>query len=235
MDTGTPMSTDLSATGLLKLATWLSPSFPIGAFAYSHGLEYAVEAGFTDDRAKLEEWGRYLLAHGPVRQDAVLLARAWREVDDPAALTETAGIAAALKGTPELAQETLVQGAAFLRTVRAAWAHPALDRVAADLTPIGIALPVAVGAATAVHGVPLRETLQIYLHAFVANLTSSAMRLSVIGQTDGQRILAALEGAVLEAAESALAAAPDDLGAASAMIDWCSMRHETQHTRLFRS
>ena len=85
------------------------------------------------------------------------------------------------------------------------------------------------------HRGPLLETLQIYLHAFVANLTSSAMRLSVIGQTDGQRILAALEGAVLEAAESALAAAPDDLGAASAMIDWCSMRHETQHTRLFRS
>lgn len=229
------MTTDLSATGLLKLATWLSPSFPIGAFAYSHGLEYAVEAGFAGDRAALEEWGRYLLAHGPVRQDSVLLARAWREVDDPTALAETARIAAALKGTPELAQETIVQGEAFLRTVRAAWAHPTLDRVAADLTPIGVALPVAVGSATSAHRVPLRETLQIYLHAFVANLTSSAMRLSVIGQTDGQRILAALEAAVLEAAESALIAEPDDLGAASAMIDWCSMRHETQHTRLFRS
>jgi urease accessory protein len=153
------MTTDLSATGLLKLATWLSPSFPIGAFAYSHGLEYAVEAGFADDRAKLEEWGRYLLAHGPVRQDAVLLARAWREVEDPAALTETAVIAAALKGTPELAQETLVQGAAFLRTVRAAWAHPALDRVAADLTPISITLSAPRPLCTASHCArPCRST-----------------------------------------------------------------------------
>lgn len=233
------MRTELSTGGLLKLATWLSPAFPIGAFAYSHGLEYAVEAGLADDRAGLEAWGRHLLAHGPVRQDAVLLARAWRQVDAPKGLpeelAETATIAAALKGTPELAQETIVQGEAFLRTVRAAWSSEALDRATDALAGIRITLPVAVGISAAAHGVPLREVLVVYLHAFAANLTSSAMRLSVIGQTDGQRILAALEEAIERAADAALAAEPDDLGAAAGMVDWCSMQHETQHTRLFRS
>jgi urease accessory protein len=229
------MRTELSTSHLLKLATWLSPAFPIGAFAYSHGLEYAVEAGLADDRAGLEAWGRYLLAHGPVRQDAVLLARAWREFDSPAALVETATIAAALKGTPELAQETIVQGEAFLRTVRAAWPTDALNPADDALSGRRITLPVAVGISAAAHGLPLREVLVVYLHAFVSNLTSTAMRLSVIGQTDGQRILAALEEAIVQAADAALSADADDLGAAAGIVDWCSMQHETQHTRLFRS
>lgn len=234
------MSTELSASGLVKLAAWLSPAFPIGAFAYSHGLEYAVEAGLADDRARLDAWARHLLGHGAVRQDAVLLARAWREEPAvahgaPGALRETAEIAAALKGTPELAQETLVQGAAFLRTVRAAWPAEGLDQSAEALSGLEVALPVAVGIACSCHRLPLPETLVVYLHAFCSNLVSAAMRLSVIGQTDAQRILAALEPDVLAAAKRAAEADPDDLGAAAAMVDWCSMRHETQHTRLFRS
>lgn len=234
-----PMTASPDPAALLKLAAWLSPSFPVGAFAYSTGLEWAVEDGRVVGRAGLDAWLRTVVAVGPPRQDAVLVVRCWRAVaaGDDAALVETAELAAALKGTAELAQETVVQGTAYLRTVTAAWPESRLDAVAATLAAAGVepALPVAVGAASAAHGVALASTLSLFLHAVVANQVSAAIRLSVIGQTDGQRVTAALEPVILAVADAAEAADPDDLGAATPMLDWCSMRHETQHTRLFRS
>lgn len=223
--------------GLLKLAAWTSPSFPIGAFAYSHGLEWAVEDGLVRDAEDLRRWTSHLLLAGAPRQDAVMLARAYRCVDDDDALKRSARLAAALKGTAELAQETVVQGEAFLRTVRAAWPSPRLDRLSEmfreDETPV--AVPVAVGVSAAAHAIDLATTLDLFLHAVVANTVSAAIRLSTIGQTDGQRVTAALEPVVGQSSRLAYAADPDDLGTAAPMIDWCSMRHETQHTRLFRS
>ena len=233
------MTTATDPAALLKLAAWLSPSFPVGAFAYSTGLEWAVEDGLVRGRAGLEAWLRVVVETGPPRQDAVLAARAWRAVaaDDGASLVETGDLAACLKGTSELAQETVVQGGAYLRTVAAAWPSPRLDAAAAALVAAGVepALPVAVGAASAAHGVALGATLTLFLHAVVANQVSAAIRLSLIGQTDGQRVTAALEPVILAVARAAEAADPDELGAATPALDWCSMRHETQHTRLFRS
>lgn len=233
----TAMATDGDAMGLLKLAAWTSPSFPVGAFAYSHGLEWAVEAGLVDDAGSLRAWTEHLILAGAPRQDAVLLARAYRRLDDDAALLETAELASALKGTAELAQETVVQGGAFLRTVRAAWPDPRLDALAGRFASerIELALPVAVGVAAAAHGIDLAATLRFFLHGVAANTVSAAIRLSMIGQTDGQRVTAALEPAILSTASVAVAAGPDDLWSAAPMVDWCSMRHETQHTRLFRS
>lgn len=225
------------ADGLLKLAAWTSPSFPVGAFAYSHGLEWAVEAGLVRDAETLRAWAAHLLAQGAPRQDAVLLARAYRQAGDEAALLETAELAAALKGTAELAQETVVQGGAFLRTVRAAWPAPRLDALATRCAreKLELALPVAVGLCAATHEIDLSATLRFFLHGVAANTVSAAIRLSMIGQTDGQRVTAALEPVILSIASQAEAADPDALWSAVPMVDWCSMRHETQHTRLFRS
>lgn len=231
------MGTDAGAEGLLKLAAWTSPSFPVGAFAYSHGLEWAVEAGLVTDAESLLAWAAHLIAAGAPRQDAVLLARAYRQVDDGSALLETAELAAALKGTAELAQETVVQGGAFLRTVRAAWPDTRLDGMATVFAREGldVALPVAVGVSAAAHGIDLAATLRFFLHGVAANTVSAAIRLSMIGQTDGQRVTAGLEPIILSTASDAAAADPDDLRSTAPMVDWCSMRHETQHTRLFRS
>lgn len=234
-DITTPITMDTD--GLLKLAAWTSPSFPVGAFAYSHGLEWAVEAGLVTDAASLRDWAAHLLEHGAPRQDAILLARAYRQLDDEAALLETAELAAALKGTAELAQETVVQGGAFLRTVRAAWPDPRLHALAAEFAreKLELALPVAVGICAAAHGIGLADTLRFFLHGVAANTVSAAIRLSMIGQTDGQRVTAALEPVILSTASQAEAADPDALWSSVPMVDWCSMRHETQHTRLFRS
>jgi urease accessory protein len=98
-----------------------------------------------------------------------------------------------------------------------------------------IALPVAVAVACAGHGVPLDLALPARLQAFAANLISAGVRLIPLGQTDGQRLLAALEPVVAATAVRARAVPLAEVGGAAFRADIASMRHETQYTRLFRS
>ncbi len=231
------MSTEtLSA---LRLQAWLSPGFPVGAFSYSHGLEYAAEAGWVSDRASLVDWLDADLRFGAGRNDVIFAAAVWRAVtaDDEAALVEAASLSAAMRGSAELALESTAQGAAFLRTIRQSWPHDRLDGLADLLKREGLepTLPVIFGAACAVHGVPLASAAPLYMHAIVANLVSAALRLLSMGQTDGQIAIRELEDAVLETAEEALAAGLEDIGSAALMVDLASLAHETQYTRLFRS
>ena len=222
---------------LYRLLAWLSPAYPVGAFSYSHGVETAVEEGFITDRASLVAWLESVLERGTGLVDGALLAAAWRAVEsaDWKAFDAVAERAAAWRGTSEMALESRQQGGSFLSITRTAWPHPALD-VAHERTGGELALPVAVALAAAAHGVALESVLGGYLHAFAANLISAAVRTVPLGQTDGQRALAALEPAVRRTAEAALAAASlDDIGTATPLLDWCSLRHETQYTRLFRS
>lgn len=230
MITTTAMTTE---TALYRLMTWLSPAYPIGAFSYSHGLEYAVEAGLIPDETALIAWIETVIRHGAGRSDAAFLAAVWA-ARDAAALDEVAELAAAWRGSAELALESLAQGRAFLSTTRNAWPHPALDDFARRHDGVA-ALPVAVGVAAAAHGLPLTATLSAYLQAFAANLVSAGVRLVPLGQSAGQRAIAALESAVAETAAAAPGRPLDELGTAALVVDWCSMRHETQYTRLFRS
>jgi urease accessory protein len=232
--------TTMAGTGtdgaLYRLMTWLSPAYPVGAFSYSHGIEYAVEAGLMTSEAELTQWIDTVLRHGAGAIDAALLAATWQEaVDgDDAAIDAVAELAAAWRGSAELALESMAQGRAFLSATRNAWPHPALDRFA--LRHQGeAALPVAVGLAAAAHGVPRDAALVAYLQGFAANLVSAGIRLIPLGQSAGQRAIAALEALVAAVAASAPAQSLDELGGAALMVDWSSMRHETQYTRLFRS
>lgn len=213
----------------LPLAIWLSPSFPVGAFAYSHGLEWAVESRRVTDAASLQDWISDLLRHGSARNDAVLLAEAWRRAGTPE-LREVAELALALSPSRERRLESGAQGSAFVLAARAAWPCAALDALDGE-----IAYPVALGAAAGGHGFALAPTLEHYLLAFVANLVSAAVRLGPIGQTDGQRILAGLLADVRATAAFALQSTLEDLGSATLVSDLASMQHETQYSRLFRS
>ena len=222
---------------LLRLMTWLSPGFPVGGFGYSHGLERAIEVGLAGDRAAVVEWVATVLTHGSGRQDAALLLEAHRRHDDASRLDRVVEWADALRGTAELARESASQGQAFLDTVRAAWPDRWLEAWqtrlhAQERRP---AYAVAVGAVAARAGLAEEATLAAYLHAFAANLVSAAVRLIPLGHTDGQKAMAALEAPVTAAATAALVRSFDDLGTATAMVDWCSQTHETQYTRLFRS
>ena len=221
---------------VLPLHAWLSPSFPVGGFAYSQGLEWAVEDGSVGDAASLQAWIDDLLAHGAPRADAVLLAAAYRAAPDAAlALNE---LALALSPSRERHLEASAQGTAFLLAVTAAWPAPALTRFAAALGEAEAAYPVAVGVAAAAHVVPLAATLEAFTLAAVSSLGSAALRLGPVGQSEAQAIIArACPAAVALAREAAAPAAgiAASLGTACWRADIASMRHETQYSRLFRS
>ncbi|HEV7259685.1 MAG TPA: urease accessory protein UreF [Bosea sp. (in: a-proteobacteria)] len=220
----------------LPLMVWLSPSFPVGAFAYSHGLEWAFESGDLHDAATLQDWLEALVSHGSLRNDLILFACAARAVEtgDDAALVEIAELALALANSAERRLETVTQGNAFVTALRAAWPCAAIDRLKAAWAG-DVAYPLAVATASAGHGLPLAASLEAYGLAFVANLVSASVRLGIVGQTDGQKVTAALVPAVQVAAAGAAPATLGDLGGCTLRSDIASLRHETQYSRLFRS
>lgn len=220
----------------LPLMVWLSPAFPVGGFAYSHGLEWAFETGDLTDAEGLADWLDALVEHGALANDLILFAAAWRAsgAGDAAALREVAELALALANSAERRLETVTQGNAFATAIAASWPCAALDALRAAW-PGDLAYPVAVAVAAGGHGLPLLPSLEAFALAFVANLVSAAVRLGIVGQTDGQRVIARLAPALREAAARAEAMTLEDLGGCAFRSDLASLRHETQYSRLFRS
>ena len=219
---------------LYRLMAWLSPAYPVGAFSYSSGIEWAVESGDIKDATTLRAWLAVIMADGGGLCDAVFFAHAHRAVADDKALRAVVELAAAFAPSKERHLETTAQGRAFVEATRAAWPCAALDRLAA-VWDGPVAYPVAVGVAAAGHGVAIEPALHAYLHAVTANLISAGVRLIPLGQTDGQRLLAAFEPVVAATAARALVTPLDQAGGAAFRADLASMLHETQYTRLFRS
>ncbi|MEO1537108.1 MAG: urease accessory UreF family protein [Pseudomonadota bacterium] len=206
---------------LLILSQWLSPAFPVGAFAFSHGVETAVREGLIGDAAALEAWLVDLLSHGSGRSDVVLLASAYR-AEDIIAVQE---MALAFQSSAERMEETVQLGAAFCRTVRDVWALDLPD----------LAYPVAVGRAAALRSIALEDTAALYAQAFAANLVSAAIRLVPLGQTEGQAVLAGLQDRCHTLGADAPGLTLDDLASAAFLSDIQAMRHETLSPRIFQS
>lgn len=206
------------------LATWFSPGYPVGAYSYSHGLEWAVEAGVVVDRESLAAWVSDIVEFGAGRTDAMLLAAAFR-AGDPERLAAVADLAEALTPSAERHLETMSQGAAFARTTSAAW----------EIEVPAAAYPVAVGCAARLLGLPLAATATLNLQAFAANIVSAGVRLVPLGQTDGQRVIARFMPLTARVAAEAIAALPEAIGGTSLVADLAAMQHETQYTRLYRS
>ncbi len=222
MDPSSDMGGTRMTDALYTLAAWFSPAYPVGAFSYSHGLEWAIGSGAASNRQTLQDWIKDCLEHGAGRNDAILLAAAYRDPNN----NKIADLAAALQPSKERHLEALAQGLAFAATTAAAWGGALADP---------ISYPVAVGRAALAHDVPLEDTVVHFLHAFTANLVSVGVRLIPLGQTEGQRVIADLMPICRAVAEDALAASLDDIGGAAIMADIASMKHETQNVRLFRS
>ena len=220
---------DTDGQSLVRLMTWLSPAFPVGGFAYSSGLERAVHDGQVGDADALLDWLGVLLSHGTWWNDAVLLAEAWHAHDDPQRLNDVIELAGALAGSAERHLEVIAQGEAFIAAADA-WPHAVIDRLGESA-----AYSVAVGAIAAAHGIPLKRTIAAYLHAVSSQSVSAAIRLGVLGQRRGVATLARLETTILRTAGEASNSTLDDLGSASVIADLSAIRHETQHSRLFRS
>jgi urease accessory protein len=233
-------ATVMSEASLYRLMAWLSPGYPVGAFSHSNGLEWAVETQMVRDRATLIDWLKDVLHAGNGWNDAVLFVHAHRAaaVNDVVRLRNVALLAAAANPARERRLETTAQGAAFRRISRDAWNAQALALL--DSIEDGdLAYPVAVATLAAGHGVELLSALTAYLHAVAANIVSAAQRLVPLGQTDGQRAIAALMDDVEAVAAQAVAFDDCDpflaLGGCTLMADLAAMKHETQYTRLFRT
>jgi urease accessory protein len=209
-------------SALLSLVQWLSPAFPTGGFAYSHGMEAAMAAGQVRDAASARAWIGDVLRLGAGHADAVLLGGALRPDADHAALDD---LARAMAASRERLAETVDQGTAFARTVAALTGRALPPR----------ALPVAVGEAAAPLGLPAVTVAEVYLHAFAGNLAAIATRFVPLGQTEGQGLLAALHPVIGEVAATAVATAPADIGTLALGADMAAMAHETQDIRLFRT
>lgn len=208
-------------SALLSLVQWLSPAFPTGAFAYSHGLERAVECGTVHDTGSLQHWLRGVLEFGAGWQDAVLLAQALAPGADHAALDR---IARALQPCAERLAETLEQGAAFARTISAITDTPQPPRC----------LPVALGQAASGLLAPT-QTIALFLQSFASNLVTIGVRHVPLGQTEGQALLARLAPGLTVLAERASGAGLEDLASAALGADLAALQHETMTVRIFRT
>ncbi len=206
---------------ILTLSQWLSPAFPVGAFAFSHGLETAVRDGLVTNASELEAWLADLALAGSLRSDVVLVAAAYG-ADDP---REVDAHALAFQPSAERLEEATQLGAAFCRTVRDVWGLDLPD----------LAYPVAVGRAAGLRGIALDDTAALYAQAFLGNLVSAAIRLVPLGQTEGQGVLARLQPACRALGEAACDLTLDDLASAAFLSDIQSMRHETLSPRIFQS
>ena len=217
MGPGTTIIIMAEIAGLQRLFAWLSPAYPVGSFAYSHGIEQAIADGWLADAQDVQGWLADLLRHGAGRNDAILLAHAWRGED-------VADLALALSGCAERRRETLEQGASFARTASA------IDG------PLSAApYPVVLGQAAARASVALPETLALFLQAFASNLVTACVKSVPIGPTDGQRVLSALMPLIRDIAAEAQAATLDDLGGCALRGDLCAIRHETHQPRIYRT
>ena len=280
--TGTGYADGGAEAAVYALSAWFSPAFPVGGYAYSSGLEYAVRAGHVGDGEGLQGRIEAMLRLGAGRTESGFFSAAHRaawatspeepdgehggprwsrspsgplgtppeEPDDGQALSRLQAVAERAciqRPTAETALESLAMGAAFLAAAAEAWPDTRLRAFAAALEREGRqpAYPVAAGAVCGFRRIPLRMALTAFLHTLAANLVSAGVRLIPLGQTEGQRIIAALAPAVAECVEGVVSEGEeaersgadvlDCLGSAALMVDWESVQHETQRTRLFRS
>ena len=231
MAEGGPEVGAATTTDLVRLMTWLSPGFPVGAYSYSHGLERAVHDGLASSADELAHWLSDLIEHGNGWNDAVLLGEAWNAswAGDMDRLERVAELGAAMATTSERHLEVMQQGAAFLMAV-GPWPGDAVRHLGTQAP-----YPVAVGAAAAGTGIGLEAAASAYLLNFTSNLVSAALRLIPLGQTEGVNVIARLEPVVLSVAGRAAGATLGDLGSACVLSEIMSMKHEVQYSRLFRS
>ena len=256
------MAMSIEPHQLLLLLNWMSPAFPTGAFAYSHGLEWAIDSGVIADADDVESWIGDLITRGSGWNDAVLFARCFE--DDATALNEFAlalttskerhlettqlgrsfAIAAAIFIAPQRTSSRRKPGPpdASRRTYYLAENSQGVPACAgmtekrmnvADEGPL--AYPIAAGTACAAMGIERHHALLAYLQGFATALTSVAVRLVPLGQTAGLEILRNLMPVISETARRASTATLDDLGAITIVADIAAMKHETQFSRVFRT
>lgn len=218
---------------LFAILRFASPALPIGTFAYSRGLEYAVHAGWVTGEESARNWIVGLLSHTGVQLDGAVFARLHSafSAGDTTHVETWNSLLIASRESAELRLEDSQLGAALIRLLSSTGA----TRTAAFTGREDIAYATAFALAMVEHAVPLDAALGALLWAHAESQTSAALRLVPLGQTSGQRILSHVITLLPELTKRALAVPDDRIGAFAPALALASALHETQYTRLFRS
>ncbi len=223
MATAGPMAIPTD-TDILTLTQWLSPTYPVGGFAYSHGLEWAIDCGAVANAPDTGDWIADVIGHGSGRNDCMFLAAAYR-AETCEELHDIDRTSRAFCASSERLRETHLLGEAFCGVTSDVW----------TLDMGTLTYPVAIGHAAKARNLPVQLTAQMFLHSFMANLVACATRLVPLGQTDGQRLIRDLTPLCQHTASEAIEVGLDDLGSTTFLPDIASMKHETQYSRMFRT
>jgi len=217
----------------LRLLQIASPALPIGAFAYSHGLEAAVANGWVDGSASAASWIEGILSHSLAGCDVPVLARVYRAMErrDAGEAKAWNDWLFAARSTLELRSEDRQVGAALARLLVSLGVREAAPFCDDPLTTYASVFATAAVA----WRIPLEAASLAFLLSWAEAQVSAAVRLVPLGQTEGQRILSDLQPAIERAVRGGLARADDEIGAGLAGHAIASALHETQYTRLFRS
>jgi len=228
----------LSGRSLLRLLHLASPGLPVGAYSYSQGLEAAIDTGLVHDESSALAWIEEVLHHSMARLEAPVFCRlydAWK-AGDRARADHWAAWFLAARDTAELRAETVQMGFSLGRLLRDLFpADPRTEWLPATVSATSLPFPGALAAACVILETPLEASLHAFLFSWAENQTLAALKAIPLGQAAGQRILFALEPGLLAAAGTALAIADDDISNWTPGLSILSMRHETQHSRIFRS
>ena len=212
------MHTDVK---FMTVMQWMSPAFPIGAFAYSHGLEWAIDKDHVSNGEKLQKWITDLLEYGSLRTDAIFISLILRGHD----VRKMNELSMALCPAGERLLETKLQGSAFAKVIEDVWQQDIGE----------LSLPIAVALAAKNQSIEQDLILPAYLHAFCSNLISAAIRLIPIGQTEGQRIMLELYTTISDLVQTASESEIDDLNSACFFSDVSAMEHEYLQPRIFKT
>ena len=201
------------------LLSWFSPSFPIGSFNFSHGLEAAIEYQFVYDKISLEEWIKHLIINGTGKTDSILLTNAYNgeEVNE---------LALALCASKERWIETSNLGKAFCKNIRENWGYK-IDK--------NLAYPIAIGKAGLYFKIPLEKLLIAFLQSFVSNLINVGIKHIPLGQSEGQKILINFLPVIERQTNILKIAKVSDLGSSAFLSDLSSMYHETLNNRIYQT
>jgi urease accessory protein len=226
----------VSASALLQLMWLASPALPVGGFSYSEGLEAAVEAGHVTNETEAATWLRDQLHLSLARSDLAVCAKAFKawQRDDLAHVTELNDWVTTTRETAELRQQTQQMGRSLVEWLKN---RDEIDARVAQLKALAPAptWPVAFALAAAQTGAPLREALLSFGFGWAENMVQAALKAVPLGQSAGQRVLAALVADLPAAVDHATALMDSERQAFAPMLAILSARHETQYSRLFRS
>jgi urease accessory protein len=217
---------------------WLaSPALPVGGFSYSEALEAAVESGRVRDEAQAAAWLLAQLQLSLARSDLAVVAKAFKAWGrgDLAAIIELNAWVTTTRETAELRQQTEQMGRSMVEWLKNRGG--AVDARVAQLKALAPAptWPVAFALAAAQTGAALREALLSFAFGWAENMVQAALKAVPLGQSAGQRILAALTAAIPDAVDHAAALMDSERQAFAPMLAILSAQHEVQYSRLFRS